>query len=310
MQRLIQQYLRELEIDGSSPQTVRGYRIDLTQFLAFVRRTHPEASEAISLDWIDPLTVRAFMGSLRSRGLSPRTLARRVAALRSFCQFCCRRGLLSWNPARLVTTPKLPRPLPPHLTVDQAFQLLATPQGGSPIPIRDRAILELFYASGIRVGELVDLAVEDMDLEQRLAKVRGKGRKERIVPIGRPAVEALKAYLAARESLRGGKIVGMAGSARLGGRRTPLFLNRRGGQLTSRSVERLLEKYLKKSGMGKAITPHGLRHSFATHLLQAGADLRVIQELLGHARLSTTQRYTHVNLDQLMAVYDKAHPKA
>lgn len=310
MQRLIQQYLRELETDGSSPQTARGYRIDLTQFLAFVRRMHPEASEAMPLDWIDPLTVRAFMASLRSRGLSPRTLARRVAALRSFCQFCCRRGLLSWNPARLVTTPKLPRPLPPHLTVDQAFQLLATPQGGSPIPIRDRAILELFYASGIRVGELVDLAVEDLDLEQRLAKVRGKGRKERIVPIGRPAVEALKAYLAVRESLRGGKIKGMAGSARLGGHRTPLFLNRRGGQLTSRSVERLLEKYLKKSGMGKAITPHGLRHSFATHLLQAGADLRVIQELLGHARLSTTQRYTHVNLDQLMAVYDKAHPRA
>jgi len=310
VQRLIEQYLRELDIEGSSPQTVRSYRIDLTQFLAFLRRMHPEASEAIPLDRIDPLMVRAFMASLRSRGLSPSTLARRVAALRSFCQFCCRRGLLSWNPARLVTTPKLPRLLPPHLTVDQAFQLLATPQGGSPIALRDRAILELFYASGIRVGELVDLAVEDLDLEQRLAKVRGKGGKERIVPIGRPAVEALKAYLAARESLRGGKIKGMAGTARLGGHRSPLFLNRRGGRLTSRSVERLLEKYLKKSGMGKAITPHGLRHSFATHLLQAGADLRVIQELLGHARLSTTQRYTHVNLDQLMAVYDKAHPKA
>jgi integrase/recombinase XerC len=301
VQRLIEQYLRELNTEGSSPQTVRSYRIDLAQFLAFVRRMHPEASAAIPLDRIDPLTVRAFMASLRSRGLSPRTVARRVAALRSFCQFCCRRGLLSWNPARLVTTPKLPRLLPPHLTVDQAFQLLATPQGGSPIALRDRAILELFYASGIRVGELVDLAVEDLDFEQRLVKVRGKGRKERIVPIGRPAGEALKAHLAARDTV---------GSTRFGGHRTPLFLNRRGGRLTSRSVERLLEKYLKKSGMGKAITPHGLRHSFATHLLQAGADLRVIQELLGHARLSTTQRYTHVNLDQLMAVYDKAHPKA
>jgi integrase/recombinase XerC len=194
--------------------------------------------------------------------------------------------------------------------VDQAFQLLATAQGGSPIALRDRAILELFYASGIRVGELVDLAVEDLDLEQRLVKVRGKGRKERIVPVGRPAVEALKAYLATRDTLASGKITGMAGSIRPGGHGSPLFLNRRGGRLTSRSVERLLEKYLKRSGMGKAITPHGLRHSFATHLLQAGADLRVIQELLGHARLSTTQRYTHVNLDQLMAVYDKAHPKA
>jgi integrase/recombinase XerC len=296
VQRLIHQYLRELETEGSSPQTVRGYRTDLAQFLAFVRRMHPAECEAIPLDRIDPLTVRAFMASLRSRGLSARTLARRVAALRSFCQFCCRRGLLTWNPARLVTTPKLPRPLPPHLTVDQAFQLLATPQGGSPIALRDRAILELFYASGIRVGELVDLGVEDLDLAQRLVKVRGKGRRERVVPVGRPAVEALQAYLATRETS--------------GSRKSPLFLNRRGGRLTSRSVERLLEKYLKRSGMGKAITPHGLRHSFATHLLQAGADLRVIQELLGHARLSTTQRYTHVNLDQLMAVYDKAHPKA
>jgi integrase/recombinase XerC len=209
-----------------------------------------------------------------------------------------------------VKTPKLPKLLPAHLTVDQAFQLLATPQGEAPISIRDRAILELFYASGIRVGELTSLTVEDLDLEQRLVKVRGKGKKERIVPIGRPAVEALKAYLAARDTLRGGGSTGLAARAALGSHRAPLFLNRRGGQLTSRSVERLLEKYLRKSGMGKAITPHGLRHSFATHLLQAGADLRVIQELLGHARLTTTQRYTHVNLDQLMAVYDKAHAKA
>ena len=298
---LMEQYLRELEGEGSSPHTVRNYRIDLFQFLDFLHQVYPEAPEAASLDRVDPLTVRAFMASLRRRGLTPGTVARRVASLRSFFQFCCRRGWLSWNPAALVTTPKLPKPLPPHLTVDQAFQLLDTPQGDDPLALRDRAILELFYASGIRLGELTGLTVDDLDLEQRLVKVMGKGNKERIVPIGRPAAEALAAYLAARDTLRRGKF---------GAYRGPLFLNYRGGCLTPRGVELLLEKYLRRSGMGKAITPHGLRHSFASHMLQAGADLRVIQELLGHASLTTTQRYTHVNLDQLMAVYDKAHPKA
>lgn len=302
MQELVEQYLRELETEGSSPHTVRSYRMDLTQFLAFLRQTHAGVAEATLLTRVDPLTVRTFMASLRNRGLSPRTLARKVASMRSFFQFCCRRGHLSWNPAALVTIPKLPKLLPAHLTVDQAFQLLATPQGETPLSVRDRAILELFYASGIRVGELTGLTVEDVDLGQRLVKVRGKGNKERIVPIGRPAAGALAAYLSVRETLSPSSGVAL--------RRAPLFLNRRGGRLTPRSVERLLEKYLRKSGLGKAITPHGLRHSFATHLLQAGADLRVIQELLGHARLSTTQRYTHVNLDHLMEVYDKAHPKA
>ncbi|MEE9124842.1 MAG: tyrosine recombinase XerC [candidate division NC10 bacterium] len=301
MQRLVEQYLREVETEGFSPHTVRNYRIDLAQFLDFLRQAHPEAPAATLLKRIDPLTVRAFMASLRRRGLSAGTLARKVAAVRSFFQYCCRQGRLSWNPATLVTTPKLPKRLPPHLTVDQAFQLLATPQDETPLSLRDRAILELLYGSGIRVGELTGLSVEDLDLEQRLVKVMGKGNKERIVPTGRAAAEALAAYLTARETLR------ESGGAQ---RRAPLFLNRRGGRLTPRSVERLLEKYLQRCGVGKAITPHGLRHSFATHLLQAGADLRVIQELLGHARLTTTQRYTHVNLDQLMAVYDKAHPKA
>lgn len=297
----IEQYLRELEVEGSSPHTVRNYRIDLLQFLDFLQDTDPETPEAASLDRVDPLTVRAFMASLRRRGLTPATVARKVASLRSFFKFCCRRGWLRWNPAALVTTPKLPKPLPPHLTVDQAFQLLATPQGDDPLALRDRAILELFYASGIRLGELTGLTVDDLDLEQRLVKVMGKGNKERIVPIGRPAAEALTAYLAARDTLSRGKF---------GAYRGPLFLNYRGGCLTPRGVERLLEKYLRRSGVGNAITPHGLRHSFASHMLQAGADLRVIQELLGHARLTTTQRYIHVNLDQLMAVYDKAHPKA
>lgn len=300
MQDLVAQYLREVEAEGCSPHTVRNYRIDLAQFGDFVRTMHSEAPAGTLLEQIDPLTVRAFVASLRGRGLSPGTLARKMAAVRSFFQYCCRRGRLSWNPAALVTTPKLPKRLPPHLTVDQAFQLLATPQGEDHMSVRDRAILELFYGSGIRVGELTGLSVHDLDLEQRLVRVTGKGKKERIVPIGRPAAKALAAYLGARQGRSGGAT----------GTRSPLFLNHRGGRLTARSVERLLEKYLRRSGVGKAITPHGLRHSFATHLLQAGADLRVIQELLGHARLTTTQRYTHVNLDQLMAVYDKAHPKA
>lgn len=301
VQQLVEQYLREVEAEGSSPHTVRNYRIDLAQFVTFLRAMHPEAPEGTLLKRIDPLTVRAFIASRRSRGLSPSTLARKVAAMRSFFHYCCRQGRLRWNPATLVTTPKLPKRLPPHLTVDQAFQLLATPQGESPLSLRDRAILELFYGSGIRVGELTGLSVEDLDLNQRLVKIRGKGNKERIVPIGRHAAKAVAAYLAARQGSSEGP--GAHG-------RAPVFLNHRGGRLSPRSVERLLEKYLRISGVGKAITPHGLRHSFATHLLQAGADLRVIQELLGHERLTTTQRYTHVNLDQLMAVYDKAHPKA
>ncbi|MFQ5803025.1 MAG: tyrosine recombinase XerC, partial [Candidatus Methylomirabilales bacterium] len=297
MKDLFEQYLRELAGEGASPHTVRNYRIDLLQFSGFLRQVSPETPEEARLDGVDPFTVRAFMAWLRRRGLTPGTVARKVASLRSFFHFCCRRGSLSWNPAALVATPKLSKPLPPHLTVDQAFQLLATPQGDDPLALRDKAILELFYASGIRLGELTGLTVDDLDLEQRLVKVMGKGNKERIVPIGRPAAEALAAYLAARDTLKRGKI---------GVHRGPLFLNYRGGSLSPRGVERLLEKYLRRSGVGKAITPHGLRHSFASHLLQAGADLRVIQELLGHARLTTTQRYTHVNLDQLMAVYDKA----
>ncbi|MFQ5656108.1 MAG: tyrosine recombinase XerC [Candidatus Methylomirabilales bacterium] len=310
MLQLVERYIHEVEAEGSSPHTVRNYKIDLIQFLTFVRQGHPEAPEATLLDRVDPIMVRAFMASLRNRGLSRGTIARKVAALRSFFHFCCRQGRLKWNPATLVSTPRLPKPLPPHLTVDQAFQLLATPQGDDLLSYRDRAILELFYASGIRVGELCALTVGDVDVGQRLVKVTGKGKKERIVPIGRPAAEALIAYMSARETSGGAGTGKGSRPAGLRDHRAPLFLNRWEGRLTPRSVERLLQKYLRKSGMGRAITPHGLRHSFATHLLQAGADLRVIQELLGHARLTTTQRYTHLNLDQLMAVYDKAHPKA
>jgi integrase/recombinase XerC len=297
VQALLEQYLRELEGEEASPHTLRSYRTDLTQFIGFLRQDMGKTSPTE----VEPLHIRAFMASLRKRGVSKGTVARKMAALRSFFQFLCRQGLLPWNPAALVTTPKLPKPLPSHLTVDQAFQLLAAPQGQDPLTLRDRAILELFYSSGIRVGELCGLNLGDVDLDGRLVRVTGKGRKERIVLIGRPAAQALETYISARENLRG-ESAGHGGS--------PLFLNHRGGRLTPRSVERFLEKYLRKSGFGKAITPHGLRHSFATHLLQAGADLRVIQELLGHARLSTTQRYTHLNLDQLMEVYDKAHPKA
>lgn len=297
MQQLVEQYLRELEVGGASPHTVRSYRTDLTHFTTFLHREMGKGS----LQEIDPLPIRTFVASLRKRGVSKPTVARKLAALRSFFQFLCRQGLLFWNPAALVATPKLPKPLPSHLTVDQAFQLLSVPQGQDPVSLRDRAILELFYSSGVRVGELCGLEVEDVDLDGRLVRVMGKGRKERIIPIGRPAAQALERYLSERGKLRG------EGADRGG---SPLFVNRRGGPLTPRSVERLLEKYLRKGGLGKTITPHGLRHSFATHLLQAGADLRVIQELLGHARLSTTQRYTHLNLDQLMEVYDKAHPKA
>lgn len=311
----IDRFLGRMEADGASPHTLRNYRIDLAQFARFLDRM------GVS-QWTrtDPGLIRAFMAELRTKGCGKSTIARRLAALRSLFQFCCREGLLGWNPARLTATPRLPKRLPSYLTVDQAFQLMAVVSGTDPLALRDRAMLELCYSSGIRVGELTGLNLEDLDLDQGLVKVLGKGRKERIVPVGGPAIEALKAYLSQREALGARHAAPPTGSERgetrrrqpsgLSGRRGPVFLNHRGGRLTARSVERLLEKYLRRAGLTKAVTPHGLRHSFATHLLQAGADLRSIQELLGHAGLSTTQRYTHVDLDRLMAVYDKAHPRA
>jgi integrase/recombinase XerC len=311
----IEEYLTYLKVErDASGHTLRNYRVDLTQFLAYLqerggRGTIPRP------DAVDHLAIRGFLARLHGATLAKASVARKLATLRSFFRFLCRQGHLTANPAKLVQGPRLPMRTTPHLSVDEVFQLLAAPASAAPasspqgrsegegLRVRDQAILELLYASGLRIGELVALNLADVDLPEGFARVRGKGRKERIVPIGRKAREALCPYLDVRSQFHARAVKGP---------RDPeaLFLNRRGGRITARSVSRNVLTHLMGSGLGKKITPHGLRHSFATHLLDAGADLRAIQELLGHARLSTTQRYTHVGLDKVFEVYDRAHPRA
>jgi len=313
VQAAIEAYLGHLKGErDASVHTLRNYRVDLTQFLTYLRERAAD-HDAPSPAAIDQLAIRGFVARLHGEKLARTSVARKLAALRSFFRYLCRQGVLAANPAALIRAPRLPVRTTPHLSVDEAFQLLAAPSArqttgarrprkdAEALVRRDRAILELFYASGVRIGELTGLVRDHVDLHQGLVRVLGKGRKERIVPVGRAALEALQGYLEVRGGLqsRGG-----AGEA------TALFLNARGGRLGARGVSRIVLRHLVASGLGKKITPHGLRHSFATHLLSAGADLRVIQELLGHVRLSTTQRYTHVGLDKVMEVYDRAHPRA
>lgn len=313
VQAAIEAYLEHLKGErDASAHTLRNYHVDLMQFLSYLRE-RPGGGPDPRPATVDELAIRGFLARLHGKKLARSSMARKLAALRSFFRFLCRRGVLSVNPAELVRAPRLPIRTTPHLSVDEAFQLLAAPTARLTAPAarprkdtealvrRDRAILELFYASGLRIGELTGLSLDHVDLQQGLVRVLGKGRKERIVPVGRAALAALGSYLEARGSLqRPGDAVQSA----------PLFLNVQGGRLGSRGVSQIVLRHLIASGLGKKITTHGLRHSFATHLLNAGADLRVIQELLGHARLSTTQRYTHVGLDKVMEIYDRAHPRA
>lgn len=288
-----------------SAATIRAYAADLDQFARFCAGVEPFAATAVRTPppAIDPgrvtlRTVRGFLGARGAQGLKASTLGRKLAALRTFFRFLNREGLLQGNPARPIPSPAKPKTLPPVLTVDEASRLLETPGGPPRSPLRDRALLELLYSSGLRVSELTGLNLEDLDLPGGSVRVRGKGRKERIVPVGRKAIEAVQAYLA-RER-RGG---GTGASA--------IFLNlRNGARLTSRSVHRLLGSRALRQGWQKPISPHALRHSFATHLLAGGADLRAIQEMLGHRSLSTTTRYTRLDTEQLARVYENAHPRS
>ncbi len=247
---------------------------------------------------IDRLAVRSFVASLHRRGLARSSAARKLAAVRSFLRYAVREGRIDSSPAARIPSPKSPRGLPRALTVDEIFVLLDRIVGDDAAGTRDRALLELLYASGLRVSELVSLDIGDIDLASGMLRVTGKGGKEREVPFGDKAAVALRRWLAAAVPLRG----------RTDGE--PLFLNLRGGRLTDRSVRRILDRRLQEAAIVGHISPHALRHSFATHLLNAGADLRSIQELLGHASLSTTQRYTHVGIESLVAVYERAHPRA
>ena len=226
-------------------------------------------------------------------------MARKLSTLKSFFEYALRQKWILANPAKTIRAPKIPKRVPRFLTVDEVFKLLAAPKTFTVLDSRDKAILELFYSSGLRLSELVGLNTQDIDFEKCMVRVRGKGDKERMVPMGKQAVASLKLYFEKRTTLFHGKLVDKA-----------VFLNKNGTRVSARAVERLIDKYLKQSGIQKKVTPHILRHTFATHLLNSGADMRGIQELLGHASLSTTQRYTHVELDKLMKVYDKTHPKA
>jgi integrase/recombinase XerC len=298
-------FLRHIQLDvRASDQTVRCYRTDLREFERFVR-TRVNHGQALALEKIDHLTIRAYLSFLRERGVSRSTMARKLASLRSFFKHLTRNGVIRRNPASLVATPRLDRRLPHPLPQDEVESLLDSSFGKDPRDGRDRAMLELLYATGVRVGELVRADLGDMDLGgasgEGMLRVFGKGRKERMVPIGSKAVMALRGYLPERAMLG-------SGASRHASDRDALFLNARGGRLTDRSVRRILNQRLVRAAVSRKISPHSLRHSFATHMLNAGADLRSIQELLGHASLSTTQKYTAVTTRRLMEVYERAHP--
>ena len=288
-----------------SPQTVRAYRTDLDRFADFWEREFAnESAGKTPLSRLDTLAVRSYLASLHRARLSNRSLARHLSTLRSFFRWACREGHLAKSPARGLPAPRVPKTLPRAMTLPDTERLLAAEEEDAAVPERERALFELLYATGLRVSEAAGLDLEDVDFSARLVRVTGKGSRERIVPFGEAAADALEAYLPSRHALRRRADEDDADAGE------PLFVNARGGRLTSRSMARLLKRRLRAAGLPAEISPHALRHTFATHLLQAGADLRAIQELLGHASLSTTQKYTHLDAARLREVYRNAHPKA
>jgi integrase/recombinase XerC len=309
----LESFLEHLRLnENASANTVRAYESDLAQFVSFLAGHLGRRRSDLAASDFDHLHIRAFLGDLHQRGNSRSSAARKLAAIRTFGRYLRREGEIEGDPAALVGTPKREQRLPAHLGEAEMAKLLDMPDTATPLRRRDKAILELFYASGLRLSELVGLGLEDVNLASRVVRVMGKGRKERIVPFNRPTEAALRAWLKDREEI-GSAVRGSRLAVRnTRSRRTsePLFLNYQGGRLSTRSVDRLVRKYVASCSTRFGISPHALRHSFATHLLEHGADLRSIQELLGHARLSTTQRYTHVNSVQLIEAYRKAHPKA
>jgi integrase/recombinase XerC len=302
LEEFIRQYAAQLRHERNvSPHTLRNYLSDLAQFQRFLieRELARDGAESVNVEKIDVHVIRAYLASL-TPDRKKSSIGRKLAALKGFFRFLLATHKIAKNPLLTIHSPKQEKPLPAFLSVDDVFQLLGAIKIKTQLDVRDRAALEVFYSSGVRVSELVGLNWADIDFQLGILRVVGKGSKERIVPVGEIALQALRDYsVEQRKRWR----VACKGE-------TPVFLNNRGGRITTRSVARIVEKHLKQAGLQIKMGPHGLRHSFATHLLNSGADLRSIQELLGHASLSTTQRYTHLNLDQLTAVYDKAHPRA
>ncbi len=288
----MEKFLRYLEVErGFSKHTLRAYKKDLEEFSSY-SKSDPEAVEVID--------IRGFISSLMIKGKAKSTVSRKLASIRSFLAYLHQEGYIKLNQAKLVPMPKGTKPLPNFLTVDDAFDLVQSPKGIDFIKVRDRAILELLYSSGMRVAELATLNMEDVNLKEGLLKILGKGKKERIVPFGNKAADALKIYIVERMLFKKKKSKTEKNPA--------LFLNVRGSRLTDRQIRRIVVKYARITGVQGQVGPHTLRHSFATHLLIGGADLRVIQELLGHSSLSTTQKYTHLDISHLIDIYDKTHP--
>jgi len=327
MKLSVDKFLEYLQsVKNASPHTIANYKKDLEQFRSYL--TPPEA-ETPALDEIDHKMIREYVGHLHESGLEKSSIARKLAALRSFFKYCVREGWLKENPARLVPTPKLPKRIPVVLSAEEMSGFLDQLAGPGRPPAhkrssssteelslsakledsvllcRDRAILELLYAAGLRVSELTGLDLVDVDEKDQIVRVMGKGRKERVVPFGAKAAEALRLYWPVRE-----KLLTENEKNKAKPHADAVFLNYRGRRLTTRSIGRLVKKYVKLVNINWDLHPHSLRHAFATHLLADGADLRAIQELLGHASLSTTQKYTHASMRQLMDIYDKAHPHA
>ena len=288
---------------GLASNTVAAYGRDLDRFVSFLAVYREEPAAALRADRVDPVAIRAFLAHLTREGMAKSSQGRMLSAIRSCFRYGVLRADLTSNPASGIRTPKTSKRLPRHLRPGETEELLEVGGRSGPLPTRDRALLELLYATGLRVGELVSLEWPDLDLAGRVLRVVGKGGKERMVPFGRPAADALRQWLADWEAVR-------ARAATSEDREEPLFLNARGTRLTDRSVRRILNRAVDDAALSSGVHPHTLRHSFATHLLEAGADLRTIQELLGHSSLSTTQKYTHVEIERLLAVYRESHPKA
>ena len=297
MENYIDQFMAYLEIERNySQNTVSSYRTDLLDFKNFLLETNGSLP---SIGEIDRLTIRSYLAYLQERQLARSSVLRKLSSIRSFFRYLCRHDHLDVNPTATLATPKAQRKLPEFLELSEVEALLEAPDAGTIIGLRDRAILELLYSTGMRVSELLALDLTDLDRQTALVKVRGKGKKERMLPVGGAAILALDNYLAYRHELGGGE------SAQA------IFLSQRGTRIPDRkSILRRIKKHTQAAGIRKKITPHTLRHTFATHMLNAGADLRSVQELLGHASLSTTQIYTHVTADRLKRVYEKAHPRA
>jgi integrase/recombinase XerC len=288
MRKHIADFIRHLQNEQNvSPHTARSYRSDLEQLAAFIDDADPAS--------IGHQDLRRYLGHLIGLNIRKSSLARKLSSIRAFYKHLNRTGVLQSNPARLIATPKLDKRLPAVLTVDDALRLMNAPGDAERTELRDRAVLETLYSTGIRASELIGIDHEDINRHDRLIRIRGKGRKERIVPVGKKALAAIDAYHSQKPFPE---------------KEGAVFSGPSGKRLTARTVQRILGNYRKKLGLSQKASPHTLRHSFATHLLESGADLRAIQELLGHASLSTTQRYTHLNLDALMETYDKAHPRA